>query len=429
MTRYAVIGAGPMGLACAYELVRHGCEVDVYEADDRLGGMSAHFDFNGLSIERYYHFICKHDYPMFQLLEDLGIADKLQWKATSMGYFYDGRHYDWGNPFALLKFTPLPFWLRMRYGIHMFYCTKLKDWKKIDQLEASQWIKRWIGKKAYKILWERLFALKFHQYVGNLSASWIWARIRRVGQSRKSIFQETMGFLQGGSQTLLNSLEQSITAHGGNIHLSTPVSEIVCEGSELTGLRLVDDSVAEYDQVISTVPLPFVPKFLKTLPDQYKNAYEAINNIAVVCLTFKLKRAISRHFWLNISDERIEIPGVIEMSNLQPFDDHIVYVPFYLPQDHSKYVQTDEAFIQESIGYFKMLCPEFSDSDVIDVNVSRYGFAQPICPPAFLESLPPIRSEINGLYIMDTSYYYPEDRSISESVQLGRNLINTILTS
>ena len=164
------------------------------------------------------------------------------------------------------------------------------------------------------------------------------------------------------------------------------------------------------------------------MPEQYKQAYESINNIGVVCLIFKLKRAITPHFWLNISDERIEIPGIIEMSNLQPFNAHIAYVPFYLPQDHPKFAQTDAAFIQETLGYFKILCPDFSDSDVIDVNVSRYGFAQPICPPAFLDGLPPIRSEINGLYIMDTSYYYPEDRSISESVQLGRNLVNSILS-
>lgn len=428
MTNYAVIGAGPMGLACAYELTRRGHEVDVYEADDRLGGMSAHFDFNGLSIERYYHFICKHDDPMFGLLEELDIYDKLHWKDTSMGYFYDGKHYEWGNPFALLKFRPLPLLSRLRYGLHMFYCTKLKDWKKIDGLEASQWIKKWIGVKAYKILWERLFALKFHKFVGNLSASWIWARIRRVGQSRKSLFQETMGFLQGGSQTLLARLEQAILQGGGHIHLSTPVREILCGSNAIKGLELNDGRVIEYEQIISTVPLPFVPKLLKTLPEQYKQAYEGINNIGVVCLIFKLKRAITPHFWLNISDERIEIPGIIEMSNLQPFDEHIVYVPFYLPQDHPKFGQSNDVFVEETIGYFKLLSPDFSEADVIDVNVSRYGFAQPICPPAFLDGLPPIRSEINGLYIMDTSYYYPEDRSISESVQLGRNLINTILS-
>ena len=53
--RIAVLGAGPMGLAVAYQLVRDGHNPVVFEADDRVGGMTATFDVSGLEIERYYH--------------------------------------------------------------------------------------------------------------------------------------------------------------------------------------------------------------------------------------------------------------------------------------------------------------------------------------------------------------------------------------
>ena len=45
------------------------------------------FDFDGLEIERYYHFICKTDYPLFELLAELDLSDKLQWTDTKMGFF------------------------------------------------------------------------------------------------------------------------------------------------------------------------------------------------------------------------------------------------------------------------------------------------------------------------------------------------------
>jgi protoporphyrinogen oxidase len=32
--------------------------VDLIEADRKVGGMAAHFDFSGTSIERFYHFVC-----------------------------------------------------------------------------------------------------------------------------------------------------------------------------------------------------------------------------------------------------------------------------------------------------------------------------------------------------------------------------------
>ena len=74
----AVIGAGPMGLACAHALAQAGCRVTLFEADDRIGGMSAFFDFDGLAIERYYHFICKPDAPLFAVLDEFGLTDRLR---------------------------------------------------------------------------------------------------------------------------------------------------------------------------------------------------------------------------------------------------------------------------------------------------------------------------------------------------------------
>ena len=74
----AVLGAGPMGLAVVYELLKRGWRVDLYERDERIGGMSASTDLDGLKIERYYHFICKPDSALFEYLRELGIEDKLR---------------------------------------------------------------------------------------------------------------------------------------------------------------------------------------------------------------------------------------------------------------------------------------------------------------------------------------------------------------
>ncbi|MEJ2438776.1 MAG: NAD(P)/FAD-dependent oxidoreductase [Gammaproteobacteria bacterium] len=428
MKKIAVIGAGPMGLAAAYTLSKQGQAVDLYEYDDRLGGMSAHFDFNGLSIERYYHFVCHHDDALFSLLDELGIADKLHWADTRMGYFYQGHLHRWGDPFSLLAFPHLGLIAKLRYGLHMFLSSKRKkqDWQSLDGLDAVTWLKRGCGEKAYDVLWERLFRLKFHDYMHNLSAAWIWARIRRVGRSRRSIFQESMGYLEGGSKTLLDRLAERISTQGGQIHLSTPVEEVSIQDGRLNGVR-VSGELREYDQVISTIPLQYVPKLIPGLPEARRKQYAQVQNIGVVCLLFKLRQPVTDNFWLNISDNDIDIPGIIEMSNLQPFDNTIVYVPYYMPQSHPKFSWSDEQIIAEATAYLKRINPVLTNTDIIDVHASRYAFAQPICQPEFSSQLPPITSEISGLFIADTSYYYPEDRSISESVELGRQLAQMAL--
>jgi len=422
MTSSAVIGGGPMGLACAYQLALNGEKVDLYEADDRLGGMSAHFDFNGLSIERFYHFICKEDFALFKLLKELNLESKLHWHATKMGYYYDGQLHEWGNPLALLKFPKLNFFEKMRYAVHMFLSTKRKNWKALEGIDAVSWIKKAEGEKVYNVLWKKLFAQKFYDFTPDLSAPWIWARIRRVGRSRKSIFEEQMGYLEGGSDTLLQALKEKLESLGVTIHLNARIEKVAHKDSIVQGI-MINSEFNEHKKVYSTVPLPFVNKIIDNLPKAHQEKYQSINNIGCVCLIFKLKKPVTENFWLNVNDDSMEIPGIIEYSNLNAQHDHsLAYVPFYMPQTHPKYNRDEQEFINESKAYLFKINPELKDDDVIDVHVSRYGFAQPICPPNFMDNLPPIKSEIEGLYIADTSYYYPEDRSITESVDLGRKM-------
>lgn len=421
----AVIGAGVMGLACALKLLNKGHKVDIYEADDRVGGMAAHFDFQGLNLERYYHFICKPDKDMFDLLDELDIAHTLKWTDTDMGYYYNGKMYDWGNPIALLKFPKLNLISKLRYGIHMFLATKRNNWSDLDKIEASVWIKKWIGQRAYDILWSRLFSLKFYTYKDNLSAAWIWSRIKRVGTSRKSMFQEQMGYLEGGSETLLIALEKKIISLGGKIHLSSPTKRVNITNNRVTTIS-VNNAEHQYDEVLSTIPLPYVSKMIPDLPRDYHSRFEQIQNMGVVCVIFRLKKAITHNFWLNVSDPNMEIPGIIEFSNLRPFDDHVVYVPYYMPRDYPKFAKENDFFIKESRDYLKILNPELSDDDFIAEHASRYGFAQPVCQPGFSEILPPIKTPVDGLYIADTSYYYPEDRSISESVRIGAEMASLV---
>ncbi|MGI9286507.1 MAG: NAD(P)/FAD-dependent oxidoreductase [Pseudomonadales bacterium] len=421
MANIAVIGAGPMGLAAGLQLLKDGHDVTIFEADKVVGGMSASFLFDGLKIERYYHFICKSDHPLFDLLAELGIVHKLKWVPTKMGYFYQNRLNDWGDPVALLKFNGLGLVAKIRYGLMAFISTKRKSWQRLDSVDAVSWIKRWIGDEAYSILWKPLFDLKFHHYTPNLSAAWIWARLRRVGTSRKNIFQEQMGYLEGGSDTFLEAIERKIIALGGCIRLSSPITKVHLANDRVTGVQVA--AVREhFDAVVSTIPLPYVADLVPDLPEAVLNKYRSVENIAVVCVLAKLRLPLSKYFWLNISDPEIDIPGFIEYSNLNPVGEHIIYAPYYMPGDHPDFQQPDSVFIERVRSYLLRINPELQISDIVKIQAGRYRFAQPICPPKFLQTLPPISPGIDNLIIADTSYYYPEDRSISESVKLGKEL-------
>jgi protoporphyrinogen oxidase len=419
--RIAVLGAGPMGLAVAYQLARDGHHPVIFEADDRVGGMTATFDFSGLEIERYYHFHCISDHAFLQMLDELGIAGKMRWTETKMGYWYQDSLQPWGNPFALLKFKGLGWLAKFRYGLHAFLATKRIDWRPLDHVEATGWIKRWVGDEAYEVLWRRLFDYKFYDYAHNLSAAWIWSRIRRIGRSRYSMFREKLGYLEGGSATLLQAMKADIETHGGEIRLSTPVSRVVLVDGVVQGV-MTGEALHAFGKVISTVPLPYVPRLIPDLPEVLLDAFRSVKNIAVVCVIVKLKKQVTENFWLNTNDPEMDIPGLVEYTNLRPLAGHIVYVPFYMPAEHPKYQEADDVFLDKVRRYLRKINPELEESDFLELRASRYRYAQPICEPGFLDRFPPAALPVEGLWVADTSYYYPEDRGISESIDFGRNM-------
>ncbi len=410
-----------MGLAVAYQLARDGHHPVIFEADDRIGGMTAAFDFSGLTIERYYHFHCISDHAFLDVLKELGLEKKMHWVETKMGYWYQNRLQAWGNPIALLKFRGLSLVAKFRYGLHAFLSTKRNDWKPLDNRDAQTWIRGAVGAEAWEVLWRRLFEYKFYNYSDNLSAAWIWSRIRRIGRSRYSLFREKLGYLDGGSETLLQGMKQDIEANSGEFRLKSPVTRVIVENGQTKGVE-VNGQVEYFDKVISTIPLPYVAKIIPDLPADVIASFQSMKNVAVVCVIAKLRKPLTNNFWLNTNDPEMDIPGLVEYTNLRPLDQHIVYVPFYVPGEHPLFAEPDQNFLDKVQRYLKKINPALTDDDFIELRASRYRYAQPICEPGFMNKLPPVKQSIEGLWIADTSYYYPEDRGISESIDFGRKM-------
>jgi protoporphyrinogen oxidase len=428
MARVAVIGAGIMGLAAAHRARQLGHEVDVYEAAPEAGGMAAHFMLGDVSIERFYHFICKTDGPIFDMLAELGLSDRLRWVHTTMGQFVHGRLHLWGDPVALLRFPHLSLIEKIRYGLMMGIAVNRARWDGLEHENARDWIIRWCGRHSYALLWQKLFDYKFYELAGNVSAAWIWTRIRRIGRSRSSIMREQTGYLEGGSETLVRALADGIARLGGRVHLAAPVTQVLSEGGAVRGLRLGDGREVAADAVIATVPTPLIDRLCPDLPEATRAKYRAIVNIGVVCVVLRLTRSVTPHFWVNVNDDDFEIPGIIEFSNLRPTGETVVYVPYYMPVTHMRWGWSDAQFLADALGCLHRINPAISADNVTASHVGRLRHAQPVCTPGFAAMLPPVQTDIAGLQIADTCFYYPEDRGLAESIRLGRRMAEAVGT-
>ena len=221
---------------------------------------------------------------------------------------------------------------------------------------------------------------------------------------------------------LVRTLVAAIESNGGRLFCGTPARRVdVVEGS-VAGV----ETDAEYfpaDFVISTIPTPLVRPLIPDLPESFRARYDEIKNIGAVCVILKLRRSVTPHFWVTVNDPDVDVPGIVEFSHLRPLAEHVVYVPFYMPQSNEKFRRTDREFVDESVRALQRLNDAITPDDVVDAAVGRLRYAQPICELGFPALLPPTQTSIQGLQVADTSFYYPEDRGISESVRLAKEMV------
>ena len=233
-----------------------------------------------------------------------------------------------------------------------------------------------------------------------------------------------MGYICGGSRVVIDALECEIKKRGGVIHTGVPVGQIHLNNDKTEGIT-VNGKFLPFENVISTIPIQYINKLAPGLPADDKVKLDKLDNVGVVCIILKLSEKLTDNFWLNITDQRMDIPGMIELSNLNTeLQKNILYIPFYLHRNNPKYSEPDNVFIEKAKRYIQWVNPGITADKVFDIRVFRYEYAQPLATTGFLEKLLPIKSEKRrGFYFADTAYCYPEDRSIQESVRIAKEIV------
>lgn len=426
--RIGIIGGGIAGLSCAWFLKQQGYAPVVYEAGSQPGGLASTLEVEpGVWIERFYHFICQPDRDLLELAQTLGLGSKIRWRRTRMALFHGERLHPFGSPLELLRFSPLAPLDRLRVGLHVLKARRIQDWHALDGLTAVEWLKREVGADAWRVIWEPLLTLKFGPHFEDISAAWIWSRIARVARSRQGLRQEEqLGYLEGGTGTLLKALVQALP---GQVRLDTPIERICMSAGRVQGVQ-VAGRLEPLDAVVSTVPLRLLARLAPDLPQAYQQQLNVVEYLGVSCLLLKLKRIFSPYFWTNVSDASIPFAGCIEYTRLNPMPElrgqSLLYVPHYLPAQDPRYDWSLEQTITTYLPALKRLNPDFRREDIADAWLSKAPHAQVVCRKGFAALVPPFHAPVEGLFLTDSTQLYPEDRVISDLIRCARQVAGLV---
>jgi protoporphyrinogen oxidase len=147
-----IIGGGFTGLSAADHLRARGHSVHVLEQGPTLGGLARTIAVGGEPIESYYHHIFPQDTETIELIDRLGLGDRLEWRRGTMAVLHRGVVLPLDSPLDLLRFRPLGVGSRLRVGMAMSVQLLRPDLRALDERYAAQEVRRWFGRDAYEML-------------------------------------------------------------------------------------------------------------------------------------------------------------------------------------------------------------------------------------------------------------------------------------
>ncbi len=423
--KIGVVGGGLTGLTAAYHLSKKGHRVVLFEREPYLGGQASTFEVEGTPLERYYHHIFTGDAEMMELLEELGLMRRMEWLASKVGFFYQGEIYDFVTPFDLLSFKPLGIWQRIRAGLVTLYLQRFGDWRELEDFTAQEWMRRYAGEQAYEVIFHPLLRAKFGEYSDRVTMAWLYSKFKdRVGSRSKGLAKELLGYMKGSFQPFIDALADGITSRGGEILTGAAVDKLAVDGSRLVGA--VAGESWPLDRVIATVPSFVFLEIAPDLPADYANRLRDVSYQSALCLVLKLKRSLSRIYWLNISDASFPFVGAIEHTNLIPPENyngkHILYLSNYVSSSDPLYSASAEELLDRYLPSLRRINSDFDLDWLEEMWLYRDDAAQPIITCGYSGRIPSHETPVKGLYLANTTQIYPQDRGMNYSVRLGRTV-------
>jgi len=374
-----VAGGGLLGMVLALRLAQSGHPVTLLEAAPRAGGLAGAQSIGGLDWDRFYHVVLLSDARTRTLLDELGLADRLQWGTTRTGFYTDGAMHSMSDTLEFLRFPPLSLIDKLRLGGTIFAASRIRDHRPLERVSAIDWLRRWSGTRVVEKIWTPLLRSKLGDNAPLASAAFIWAIIARMYAARRAgLKRELFGWIDGGYAIVIDALQRRLDAAGvRTLHEARVVSIAGEAAGEAAGAvaTLADGRRIVSDRLVSTLPVPVFAAVCPTLPQAERARAAAVVTQGIVCVSLLIEQPLSPYYVTNVTDRWVPFTGVIEMTALVPparFGGRsLVYLPIYLPQDAPQWAEDDAAILEPCIAALERMHPHFRRSQVLDAKVAR----------------------------------------------------------
>lgn len=388
MSNNVILGAGIAGISAAYHLKQKGESSVIFEKDNDWGGLCGFFEIDGFRFDRFVHFTFAKDEKIAELFA-----------KSSPLYAHPPVSYNywrgcWLKHPAQNNLAPLPIeekvkiidsfvnrprkdvaeisdyaeWLRVQYGDYFAENFPFAYTRKYWGVEAKQLETKWVG--------DRLHVSPLPEVLRGAFAE----------QQENFYYTKFMNYpKKGGFRSIMNECRKGL-----DIRLNKKAVRIDTAAKQV---EFADGTVENYDNLISSLPLPEIIKMISDVPENVQNAAKQLRWTCGYQVSLGFNRPdVAKYLWFYIYDEdvppaRVYSPNLKSPDNAPEGCSSLQAEIFFA---NGTKVVDKNIILQKTVEKLKEIC-QFNDSDVVVKDIRFEPYANIIFTPEIYESRKVVR--------------------------------------
>jgi len=318
-----ILGAGLSGMTAAFTLQRAGEDQwQVYERESSVGGLARTMEVHGFRFDYGPHILFTIDKEMEELIREL-LGDNFH-AQERRAYIYH-KAYDLYTKFPFqAHLYGLPVQVVEECLVGLVEAVQAQARGEFDPQNYSEWMHGFFGKGIAEHLMIPYAKKIWTVDPSIMDFSWIGRRVptpdvERIIRGALADEVEQVGATSNFWYTKVGGIEPLPTALGRrvrNVHL-----DMTAERIELPAKQVVfaGGEVVPFDQLIFSLPLCYVPRFIPNLPPEVQVACEGLRYQGIFCINIGVDReAISEKHWIYYYEDEVPFHRLSLPANFSP---------------------------------------------------------------------------------------------------------------
>lgn len=441
MKKVAIIGAGPAGITCAYQLVKQGVKVDLYETSDRVGGLSKTIDLWGQRVDLGPHRFFSEDTRVNSLwLELAGNDYRMVNRLTRI--YYNTKLYQYPLK-AFDVFSKLGF-VSSAICVLSYINEKINPTKQNGTFE--NWVIKRFGKRMFQIFFksysEKLWGIKCSE----LDADFAAQRIKKfslgeavkkamgIGSVQHKTLVDQFAYPNEGTGMIYERMQKYIDENGGSVKCNTSIKRVHKINNEVKGVVLQNDEIIQYDHVVSTMPITQLLKQWQDTPNDilaFANKLSFRNTI-LVYLNLEGTDLFPDN-WIYVHSDEVKTGRITNFRNFVPEISReqkttIVAMEYWCSNNDSLWNSSDDFIVELGKKEFNLLNLA-KEVNVLNGYVYKIQNCYPIYNLKYKDHLKPIENYLSGIENLSvigrtgSFKYNNQDHSILMGIMTAENIL------